>query len=90
MCSLAKFDLANPGVRQPVQPHTYARLLVFDETLTKPDFAVITCFDVVMIVFYSLGALIILNAMTHKIRRVRVGEYAQCINKLRQNVGLET
>jgi len=33
LCSLARFDLANRGVRQPVQPHTfYARLLVFDKT----------------------------------------------------------
>ena len=24
LCSLARFDLANRGVRQPVQPHTYA------------------------------------------------------------------
>jgi len=30
------------GVRQPVQPHTfYARLLVFDETLAQPHFAVV-------------------------------------------------
>jgi len=27
--------------------------------------------------------------MTHKIRRMRVEEYAYCVNKLRQNVGLE-
>ena len=31
--SFARFDHANRGVRQPVQPHTfYARLLVFDKT----------------------------------------------------------
>ena len=43
-CSLARFDLANRGARQPVQPHTsYARLLVFDETLAQPDFAVVNC-----------------------------------------------
>jgi len=30
--SLARFDLANRCVRQTVQPHTYARLLVFDKT----------------------------------------------------------
>ena len=48
-CSLPKFDLANRGVRQPVQPHTfYAQLLVFDETLAQPDFAVVNCSDVVM------------------------------------------
>jgi len=39
LCSLVRFDLANRGVRQPVQPHTYARLLVFDETYnTQPNF----------------------------------------------------
>jgi len=38
MCSLARFDLANRGVRQPIQPHTYARLLVFDETLAPASF----------------------------------------------------
>ena len=31
MCSLARFDLANRGMRQSTQ-HTYARLLAFDET----------------------------------------------------------
>ena len=53
LCSLARFDLANRGVRQPVQPHTYARLLVFDETLAQPHFAVVNCSDAVMSVFYS-------------------------------------
>jgi len=72
---LARFDLANPVVRQPVQPHTYARLLVFDETFAQPDFAVVTCFDVMMSVFYSLGALIVYT-QCNKIRRVGVGEYA--------------
>jgi len=28
--------------------------------------------------------------MTHKLKGVRVEEYAYCVNKLRQNVGLET
>jgi len=28
--------------------------------------------------------------MAHKLRRVRVEEYAYYVNKLRQNVGLET
>ena len=33
LCTLAKFDLANQGVRQPAQPHTSnPQLLVFDET----------------------------------------------------------
>ena len=54
LCSLTRLDLPNRGVRQPVQPHTYARLLVFDETLAQPDFAVINCSDGVMSVFYSL------------------------------------
>jgi len=51
LCSIARFYLANWGVRQLVQPHTYARLLVFDETSTQPHFAV--CTDTVMSVFYS-------------------------------------
>ena len=53
LCSLARFDLANRGVRQPVQPHTYARLLVFDEALVQSHFAVANCSDAVMSVFYS-------------------------------------
>ena len=51
-CYVARFDLANPGVRQSVQPHTCARLLVFDETLAQPHFAVVNCSDAVMSVFY--------------------------------------
>ena len=48
---LAKFDLANQGVRQPVQPHTFnAQLLVFDEILAQPDFVVV---NVVMSLFHS-------------------------------------
>jgi len=54
LCSLARFDLANRSVRQPVQSHTYVRLLVFDETLAQPHFAVVNCSDAVMSVFYSL------------------------------------
>jgi len=54
LCSLAKFDLSNQGVRQPVQPHTFnVQLLVFDETLAQPDFAVVNYFDVVTSVFHS-------------------------------------
>jgi len=49
---LARFDLSNEGVRQPVQSHTYARLLVFDETLSQPDFAVVNCSDTMMSVYY--------------------------------------
>jgi len=41
LCSLARLDLANRGVRQLVQPHTYARRLVFDKTLVQPHFAVV-------------------------------------------------
>jgi len=41
-------------MRQPVQPHTfYARLLVFDETLAQPHFAVVNFSDAVMSVFHS-------------------------------------
>jgi len=51
---LAKFDLANQGVRQPVQLHVFnAQLPVFDETLAQPDFVVVNCSDVVMSVFHS-------------------------------------
>ena len=54
LCSLVRFDHANRGVRQPVQPHTfYARLLVFDKTLAQPHFAVVNCSDAVMSVLYS-------------------------------------
>jgi len=54
LCSLAKFDLANQGVRQPVQSHTCnAQLPVFDKTLAQPHFAVVNCSDVVMSVFHS-------------------------------------
>ena len=53
-CNLAKFDLANQGVRQPVQPHTFnAQLFVFNETLAQLDFAVVNCSDVGMSVFHS-------------------------------------
>jgi len=53
LCSLASFDHANRGVRQPVQPNTfYVRLLVFDKTSPQPHFAVVNCSDVVMNVFY--------------------------------------
>jgi len=51
--SSARLDLANRGVRQPVQPHTfYARLVVFDKTSAEPDFAVVNCSDAVMSVFH--------------------------------------
>ena len=53
LCSLARFDLANRGVRQPVQLHPYARLLVFDETSAQPHFTVINWSDAVISVFYS-------------------------------------
>jgi len=53
---LSKFDLANQGVRQPVQLHTVtssAQLPVFEETLAQPDFVVVNCSDVWMSVFHS-------------------------------------
>jgi len=53
LCSLARYDLANRDVRQPVQPHTYARLLVFGETPAQPHVEVVNCSDAVMSVFYS-------------------------------------
>jgi len=54
LCSVVKFDLANQSLRQPVQPHTLnAQLLVFDETLAQPHFAVVNCSDVVVSVFHS-------------------------------------
>jgi len=54
LCSLARFDLANRGVCQPVQLHTfYARLVVFDKTLAQSHFAVVNCSDALMNVFYS-------------------------------------
>jgi len=40
LCSLARLDLANWGVRQTVQRHTFcAPLLVSDKTLPQPHFA---------------------------------------------------
>jgi len=52
--SLAKIDLANQGLRQPVQLHTFnAQLPVFKETLVQLDFVVVNCSDVVMSVFHS-------------------------------------
>jgi len=53
LCSLERFDLANRVVRQPVQPHTYSRLLVFNETVAQPHVAVVNCSDAVMSVFHS-------------------------------------
>jgi len=54
LSALAKFDLANQGVRQPVQLHTFnAQLPVFKETLVQPHFVVVNCSDVVMSVFHS-------------------------------------
>ena len=42
LSTLAKFDLANQGVRQPVQLHTFnAHLPTFKETLVQPDFVVV-------------------------------------------------
>jgi len=50
LCSLVRFDLSHWGVRQPVQPHAYTRLLVYDETFVQPHFAVVNCSDAVIIV----------------------------------------
>ena len=65
LCSLARFDVVNWGVRQPVQPHFfYARLLVFDKTLAQPHFAVVNCSGELMSVFCSpvlTGSLIFLQ-----------------------------
>ena len=100
-----------------VQPNTYARLFVFDETLAQLHFAVVNWSDVVMSVSYSpvltrsliflqlwttvfecmflqypnLGCWwFIFSAVTYKVRRVGVEKYLYNVNKLRQNVGLET
>jgi len=68
LCSLARFDLANRGVCEPDQPHTfYARLLVFDKTLAQPRFAVVNRTGAVMSVFYSpilTRSLIVLQLLT--------------------------
>ena len=54
MCSSVTFDLANQGLRQPVQPHTFnSQLLAFAKTLAQPHFAVINGSDVGMSVFHS-------------------------------------
>jgi len=54
LCSSVKFDLANQGLRQPVQPHTFNfQLLVFDKTLAQPPFAVINGSNMGMSVFHS-------------------------------------
>ena len=53
LCSFARFDLANRGMCQPVQVHTFnARLLVFDKTSAQHHFAAVNCSDAVMSVFY--------------------------------------
>jgi len=53
LCSLARFYLANWPVRQTVLLHTYARLLVFDETLAQPHFAVVNCSDAVIMLRFT-------------------------------------
>jgi len=51
----ARFDLANCGVHQPVQPHTFhTQLLIFDEALVQPDISKVNCSDAVMRVFTPL------------------------------------
>ena len=56
LCSSARFDLANRCVCQPVQPHTYARLLVFEERSAQPHFAVVNCSDAVVSVLLPFVA----------------------------------
>jgi len=52
LCSLARFNLANLGVRQSDQSHTfYTRLLLFDKTSAKLHFTVVNSYDAVMSVF---------------------------------------
>jgi len=54
LCSLSRFNLANRGVRQTAQSHTFcAPLQLLDETLAQPHFEVVSCSDAVMCVFYS-------------------------------------
>jgi len=49
-----KIRSCKPGCAPAVQLHTfYAGLLVFDEKLAQPHFAVANCSDTVMSVFYS-------------------------------------
>jgi len=48
LCTVARFDLANRGMRQSIQRHTCARLLIFDKTSAQPHFAVVNCSDAVM------------------------------------------
>jgi len=61
----------------------------------QPDvFAVMNCCAVALSLFFSdtliwNAASLYFSALTHKLR-VRVDEYAYCVNKLRQNVALET
>jgi len=54
LCSSPRFDIASRGVRQPVQPHTYAQWLVRDDPLAQSHFAVVNCSDAVMSVFTPL------------------------------------
>jgi len=49
----SKIRSCKPGCAPAVQPHTYARLLVFGETLAQPHFAAVNCSDAVMSGFYS-------------------------------------
>jgi len=43
LMQFSRIRSCKPGVRQPVQPHTfYTRLLVF-ETVAQPDFPVVNC-----------------------------------------------
>ena len=60
----------------------------------QPDiFAAMNCCVVALSLFFSVNlnwSVGLHSAMTHKIRGVDVEKYAYYVNKLRQNVGLET
>jgi len=53
-CVVSQDSIIQTGMCIPsVQLHTfYARLLVFNKTLTQPHFAVVNCSDSLMSVFY--------------------------------------
>ena len=107
LCSLARFDLANQGVRQPFQLHTFSARMRGDISAAsfcsckllwltfnaQPDI-----FAVMNLLCGSVGCIFLqypnlerwFSSMTHKTKGVRVEEHANYVNKLRQNVGLET
>ena len=55
LCSLARFYLANSGVRQTAQSHTFScSTALIRRDISEPHFAVVNCSDVVMSVLFSL------------------------------------